>query len=62
MTQILQEESCKMNLSADGLHCILSLPELNEGYLYTLDLPGVVSQDGNPLLGDKVYYTLHRKK
>ncbi len=57
-----EEEAFKMNLSANGLRCTLSLPELKEGYLYTIDLSGVISQTGNPLLGDKVYYTLHRTR
>ena len=57
-----EEKAFTMNLSANGLRCTLSLPELKEGYLYTIDLPGVVSQTGNPLLGDKVYYTLHRTR
>ena len=57
-----KEEEFEMKVSADGLRCTLGLAELKEGYLYTLDLPGVVSKTGNPLLGDKVYYTLVKKR
>ncbi|NIP94468.1 MAG: hypothetical protein GWO24_13895, partial [Akkermansiaceae bacterium] len=40
---------------------VIKLPDLLEGYVYTLHLPAVTSTSGNPLLGDRVYYTLLRK-
>ena len=57
-----KEEEFEVKVSADGLRCTLGVAELKEGYLYTLDLPGVVSRKGSPLLGDKVYYTLVKKR
>ena len=42
--------------------CVVKVDDLREGYLYTISLPGVTSTKGNPLLGEKVYYTLAKKR
>ena len=42
--------------------CVVKVGELNEGYLYTISLPGVTSTQGKPLLGDRIYYTLQKKR
>ncbi|MED5417765.1 MAG: hypothetical protein VYA27_03645, partial [Verrucomicrobiota bacterium] len=42
--------------------CVVQVGDLREGYLYTISLPGVTSTRGNPLLGEKVYYTLTKKR
>ena len=38
------------------------LDDLAEGSLYTISLPGVSSVSGKPLLGEKVYYTLVKRR
>jgi len=42
--------------------CMIKLDDLAEGSLYTISLPGVSSVSGKPLLGEKVYYTLVKRR
>lgn len=56
------EVACEIQLHEGGTRCDVNLTDLREGYVYTLNLPGVATSGGKPLLGDKVYYTLLRKR
>lgn len=47
-------------VSPDGLRVRLVIDNLREGYVHELFLPGVLDEDGKPLLHDKAYYTLNR--
>ena len=42
---------------ADGMRARLQWGAVEAGRVYTIDLAGVKSQSGRPVLGDKVYYT-----
>ena len=45
-------------LDETGTSLRIRLAELRAGYLHTIALDGVRSRAGQPLLGDRVYYTL----
>ena len=49
-------------LSADGLTLTLEIGDLRERFLHTLDLTGLRSESGDPLLGDLVYYQLNKRR
>jgi hypothetical protein len=49
-------------ISKNNKSCVVKFDDLKEGYLYTLSLPGVRSVKGKPILGDKIYYTLLKKR
>ncbi len=58
-----KEVACdEIKLNQAGTVCSVKLADLREGYVYTLSLPGVSSTTGKPLLGDKVYYTVLKKR
>lgn len=46
-------------VAPDARSLRITLPELPEGRVYTLGLPGVRARDGAPLLHDTAYYTLN---
>lgn len=52
--------SSKLDNAGTTLH--VQLPELREGDVYTLTLTGLTSRTTKPLLGNKVYYTLLKKR
>ncbi|MGK0352878.1 MAG: hypothetical protein ACJAYX_003566, partial [Planctomycetota bacterium] len=52
--------SSKLDDAGTTLH--VQLPELREGDVYTFTLAGLTSRTTKPLLGDKVYYTLLKKR
>jgi hypothetical protein len=49
-------------ISKNDKSCVVRFDDLKEGYLYTVSLPGVTSVKGKPLLGNKIYYTLLKKR
>jgi len=49
-------------LEDDGLTLTLRLEGLREQHVYTMTLNGLRSRDGDAPLGDKVYYTLLKKR
>ena len=58
-----KEVSCEVTeIAKNDRTCVIKIDDLKEGYLYTISLPGVKSAQGKPLLGDKVYYTLLKKR
>ena len=52
------EQPLQARLDDDGMRLRLQLPKLGTQRVYVMDLTGVVSRDGRPLLGGRVYYTL----
>jgi glucose/arabinose dehydrogenase len=52
--------SSKLDDPGTTLH--VQLPQLREGDVYTFTLAGMTSRGAKPLLGDKVYYTLLKKR
>jgi hypothetical protein len=54
-----KEVACEgLVLDGKGTAGLLKLAELIEGYVYTIELLGLKSAQGKPLLGDKIHYTL----
>lgn len=49
-------------LDASGTSLTLRFGELREGHVYTMALAGLTSRGGQPPLGDKIYYTLLKKR
>ncbi len=52
----------KAKVSRDGKRVTLQLAELKTGYVYELDLKGIRSADGKPVLNPLVCYTLNKLK
>jgi hypothetical protein len=58
-----KEVACEITeISKNDKSCVVKFDDLKEGYLYTVSLPGVTSVKGKPLLGNKIYYTLLKKR
>jgi hypothetical protein len=55
-----KELPCQVTPTSGAPGCLIDAGELAEDYLYTISLPGTTSTRGDPLLGDKVYYTLRK--
>jgi glucose/arabinose dehydrogenase len=49
-----------VTVSPDGTRVSLRLAELKPDYIYQLDLQGIRSADGTPLLNPSIYYTLNQ--
>ncbi|MGE9268559.1 MAG: DUF7133 domain-containing protein [Verrucomicrobiales bacterium] len=47
--------------SEDGRELRVKLPKWRQGYVYALNLKGLKSEAGQPLLGDQMYYHLIKK-
>jgi len=52
-------EISQIELLADDKTVILNLKDFKEGYLHAIDMAGVLSTDGNKLLGKKAWYQLN---
>ena len=58
-----KEVPCEVTeISRNDKTCVVKFDDFKEGYLYTVSLPGVKSSKGKPLLGDKLYYTLLKRR
>jgi glucose/arabinose dehydrogenase len=57
-----REVAVTVSLDAAATTLQVALSDLREGDVYTISLTGVTSSHGAALLGDKVYYTLLKKR
>lgn len=51
-----------VQVSADGLSARIELEEMTAGYVYEMNLNGMVGADGTPMVNTRVYYTLNQLK
>ncbi|MGL6074710.1 MAG: DUF7133 domain-containing protein [Fimbriiglobus sp.] len=58
-TDTVAEKVQTAKLSADGKTCSLVVPNLRKGRVYDIQLPGVKTKTGEPLLHPEAYYTLN---
>jgi glucose/arabinose dehydrogenase len=51
-----------VEVSADGRNVRLKLAELKPGYVYEMNLKGMIGMDGAPMVNTRIYYTLNQLK
>ena len=51
-----------VRVSGDGLRVSLDLAELVPGYVYEMNLNGLVDAEGTPMVNTRIYYTLNQLK
>ena len=51
-----------VRVSDDGLSVSVDLAELRPGYIYEMNLKGMVDTQGTPMVNTRVYYTLNQLK
>ena len=49
----------EVTVSDDGMQVALTLPALQPGYVYDVQITGLPSEQGVPLMNNRLFYTLN---